>query len=145
MDTSKRGAFESEPEGDEGPAFVQGSTMNTEWMSQAKCRSMDPAAFFPSDGVGVQAAQRICAECAVALPCLEYALANKIEEGVWGGASERHRRRLLRQRRAPNTRVGHGAERQLVGGPAGASATAAYRGRYGQVLTRADLLDRAHR
>ncbi len=118
--------------------------MNTEWMSQAKCRNMDPAVFFPSDGVGVQAAQRVCAECAVAVPCLEYALAGKIEEGVWGGASERHRRRLLRQRRAPTTRVDNGAERELVSGSAGAPATAAYRGRYGRVLTRADLLDGAH-
>ena len=122
--------------------------MNTEWMSQAKCKNMDPAVFFPSDGVGVQAAQRVCAECPVSLPCLEYALASKIEEGVWGGASERHRRRLLRQRRAPTTRVGNGGERggerELVGGPAGGSATAAYRGRYGRVLTRADLLDGAH-
>ncbi|MGD0380066.1 MAG: WhiB family transcriptional regulator [Acidimicrobiales bacterium] len=119
--------------------------MNTEWMSQAKCRNMDPAVFFPSDGVGVQAAQRICADCEVARPCLEYALASKIEEGVWGGASERHRRRLLRQRRAANTRLGGGGGRELVGGRADASATGASRRRYGQVLTRADLLDGAHR
>jgi WhiB family redox-sensing transcriptional regulator len=119
--------------------------MNTEWMSQAKCRNMDPAVFFPSDGVGVQAAQRVCAECTVARPCLEYALASKIEEGVWGGASERHRRRLLRQRRASTPPVGNGGERELVGGAAGASAMVAYRGRYGKVLTRADLLDGANR
>ena len=119
--------------------------MNTEWMSQAKCRNMDPAVFFPSDGVGVQAAQRVCALCEVARPCLEYALAGKIEEGVWGGASERHRRRLLRQRRAPNPPLDNGGERELVGGATGASTTAAYRGRFGKVLTRADLLDGAHR
>lgn len=119
--------------------------MNTEWMSQAKCKSMDPAVFFPSDGVGVQAAQRICAECEVAQPCLEYALDSKIEEGVWGGASERHRRRLLRQRRATHTRVGNRGERELVDGSAPRTAAAAYRGRYGQVLTRADLFDGARR
>lgn len=60
---------------------------------------MDPATFFPSDGLGVQAAQRVCAECPVKTPCLEYALANHVDHGVWGGASERERRRILRQRR----------------------------------------------
>ncbi len=75
--------------------------MDTGWMSQGKCKNMDPAVFFPSDGVGVQAAQRICASCPVGEQCLEYALRNRIDEGVWGGASERHRRRLLRQQHRP--------------------------------------------
>ncbi len=73
--------------------------METDWMTRGKCRDMDPAVFFPSDGVGVQAAQRICADCPERMPCLEYALQNHIDHGVWGGASERERRRLLRQRR----------------------------------------------
>jgi WhiB family redox-sensing transcriptional regulator len=73
--------------------------MDTDWMSQGNCRAMDPALFFPSDGIGVQAAQRVCAECVVKSLCLQYALVNKIDEGVWGGASERHRKRLLSQHR----------------------------------------------
>lgn len=77
--------------------------MNTDWMRLGKCKDMDPAVFFPSDGVGVQAAQRVCAECDVTAPCLEYALVNKIAEGVWGGASERQRKRLLGQRRRQST------------------------------------------
>ena len=40
--------------------------MDTEWMSVGKCKDLSPTIFFPSDGVGVQAAQRICAECPVA-------------------------------------------------------------------------------
>ena len=72
--------------------------MNTDWMTRGKCKEMDPAIFFPSDGVGVQVAQRICRECAVKDACLEYALANRIDNGVWGATSERQRRRLLRQR-----------------------------------------------
>jgi WhiB family redox-sensing transcriptional regulator len=60
--------------------------MDADWMRLGNCRDKDPAMFFPSDGVGVQVAQRICAECAVKTPCLEYALVNKIYEGVWGGA-----------------------------------------------------------
>lgn len=73
--------------------------MNTDWMATGRCRDMDPAVFFPSDGVGVQVAQRICNECPVKSPCLEYALSNRVDHGVWGGASERERRRMLRQRR----------------------------------------------
>ena len=48
--------------------------MDNDWMAQGKCRDMDPAVFFPSDGIGVQIAQRICSECPVKGPCLEYAL-----------------------------------------------------------------------
>jgi WhiB family redox-sensing transcriptional regulator len=49
--------------------------------------------------VGVEIARRICADCPVKEPCLEYALHNRIEHGVWGGASERERRRIARRRR----------------------------------------------
>ncbi len=73
--------------------------METEWMPQGRCREIPPGTFFPSDGVGVEVARRICAECPVKAPCLEYALLHRIDHGVWGGASERERRRILRQRR----------------------------------------------
>ena len=73
--------------------------MDTEWMANGKCKDLDPTIFFPNDWVGVQVAQRICADCPVKSPCLEYALANRVDHGVWGGASERERRRILRQRR----------------------------------------------
>jgi WhiB family redox-sensing transcriptional regulator len=70
-----------------------------EWMMHARCRGVRPTQFFPSDGLGVEAAQRVCAECEVRAECLEYALEHRIEHGVWGGASERERRRILRRRR----------------------------------------------
>jgi WhiB family redox-sensing transcriptional regulator len=66
---------------------------------------MDPAVFFPSDGIGVQSAQKICAECPAQAPCLEYALANRVDHGVWGGTSERERRRILRRRRISSLQV----------------------------------------
>jgi WhiB family redox-sensing transcriptional regulator len=69
------------------------------WMFHARCRGVDPAEFFPSDGTGVEVAQHVCAECTVRAECLEYALLHRIEHGVWGGASERERRRILRRRR----------------------------------------------
>jgi WhiB family redox-sensing transcriptional regulator len=68
-------------------------------MVHARCRGANPTEFFPSDGLGVEFAQRICGNCIVRLDCLEYALAHRIEHGVWGGASERERRRILRRRR----------------------------------------------
>jgi len=52
-----------------------------------------------SDGAGVIVAQKVCARCPVADACREYALANNITHGVWGGTSERQRRRILRDRR----------------------------------------------
>jgi WhiB family redox-sensing transcriptional regulator len=73
--------------------------MDTEWMARGSCRAEAPSTFFPSDGVGVEVARRICANCPVKTPCLEYALANGIDHGVWGGASERERRRIARRRR----------------------------------------------
>jgi WhiB family transcriptional regulator, redox-sensing transcriptional regulator len=72
------------------------------WMLRAKCRGVNPSEFFPSDGVGVEFAQRICGNCPVRGECLEYALKFRIEHGVWGGASERERRRILRRRRQLN-------------------------------------------
>jgi WhiB family redox-sensing transcriptional regulator len=73
--------------------------MGKAWMSEGKCREMPPQTFFPSDGVGVDVALKICAGCSVRTPCLEYALQYHIEHGVWGGASERERRRIARRRR----------------------------------------------
>ena len=67
-------------------------------MKRALCVGESPDVFFPSDGVGVLRAQKICAGCPVVNECLEYALANHISHGVWGGASERQRRRLQRRR-----------------------------------------------
>jgi WhiB family transcriptional regulator, redox-sensing transcriptional regulator len=69
------------------------------WMVDARCRDMDPDIFFPSDGLGVESAQKICAECPVKNECLEYALEHHVDHGVWGGVSERGRRRILRERR----------------------------------------------
>ena len=69
------------------------------WMAKGACRNYEPSVFFPSDGVGVDRARKICATCNVTEDCLEYALLNRIDHGVWGGASERERRRILKRRR----------------------------------------------
>jgi WhiB family redox-sensing transcriptional regulator len=73
--------------------------MDTDWMDKGLCRQVAPSTFFPNDGVGVDVARRICGTCPVQAPCLEYALVERIDHGVWGGASERERRRILKRRR----------------------------------------------
>ena len=73
--------------------------MHTSWMARGLCQYEPPSTFFPSDGVGVEHAKKICAECPVKEPCLEYALEQRIDHGVWGGCSERERRRILKRRR----------------------------------------------
>jgi WhiB family redox-sensing transcriptional regulator len=99
--------------------------MDTDWMRLGKCKDMDPTLFFPSDGVGVLAAQRVCAECNVRSPCLEYALVNKIGEGVWGGASERQRKRLRGQRRRQSTSSAHQRSPERPKVPVGTAAPVA--------------------
>ena len=79
---------------------------DTAWMDAGNCRSVSPSVFFPSDGVGVEVARQVCRDCPVKTACLEYALANHIDHGVWGGTSERERRRIARRHR-----VGAGPER----------------------------------
>jgi len=71
----------------------------TAWMAEGNCRLHPPATFFPSDGVGVDRARKICKDCPVKSTCLEFALDERIDHGVWGGCSERERRRILKQRR----------------------------------------------
>jgi WhiB family transcriptional regulator, redox-sensing transcriptional regulator len=80
------------------PAHRRGA--DATWMTRARCRGMNPAVFFPTDGAGFEAARRVCLDCPVRVECLEYALANHIDQGAWGGTSERERRRILRRRRA---------------------------------------------
>ncbi|HMK99578.1 MAG TPA: WhiB family transcriptional regulator [Acidimicrobiales bacterium] len=69
------------------------------WRKRAACRGIDPEVFFPATDEEAEEAKAICAMCPVRHACLEHALANREREGVWGGATERERRRILRQRR----------------------------------------------
>lgn len=79
--------------------------VETEWMSDGNCADRPPSLFFPSDGVGVDVARRVCADCPVKSQCLEYALENRIDHGVWGGTSERERRRILKERAKDRRKV----------------------------------------
>ncbi|CAN5663886.1 WhiB family transcriptional regulator [soil metagenome] len=74
--------------------------MKQTWRQHAACRGIDPDIFYPldedDDGEG---AKQVCLACPVRQACLEHALTSRETEGVWGGASERERRRMLRHRR----------------------------------------------
>ena len=67
-----------------------------QWQERALCAQTDPEAFFPEKGGSTREAKRICLGCEVKDECLEYALANDERFGIWGGLSERERRRLKR-------------------------------------------------
>lgn len=67
-----------------------------EWHERALCAQTDPEAFFPEKGGSTREAKKICVGCEVRAECLTYALANDERFGIWGGLSERERRRLKR-------------------------------------------------
>jgi WhiB family redox-sensing transcriptional regulator len=69
-----------------------------EWQANARCAEVDPEIFFPERGGSSKAARAVCAQCEVRDKCLEYALNNKEQFGIWGGTSERERRRLRKER-----------------------------------------------
>ena len=76
------------PEPEEGAALS--------WQTDALCSQTDPEAFFPEKGGSTRDAKRICSSCDVRGECLEYALNNDERFGIWGGLSERERRKLKR-------------------------------------------------
>jgi WhiB family redox-sensing transcriptional regulator len=73
----------------------------TTWRTHAACRGIEAEVFYPATEEEADAAdaKAICAVCPVRQPCLEHALAHRERDGIWGGATERERRRIIRQRR----------------------------------------------
>lgn len=67
------------------------------WQGDALCAQTDPEAFFPEKGGSTRDAKKICSSCEVRSECLEYALQNDERFGIWGGLSERERRKLRRR------------------------------------------------
>ena len=68
------------------------------WQERANCLGVDPDLFFPERGASTREAKAVCRGCEVRVDCLEYALAHGEKFGIWGGLSERERRRVRRQR-----------------------------------------------
>jgi len=81
------------------PGLLEGVRDQLDWIDDAACADLPQHMFFPGRGEPVSPAQAVCARCAVREECLEYAMRNRITQGVWGGESENSRRLLRRARR----------------------------------------------
>jgi WhiB family redox-sensing transcriptional regulator len=89
-----------EPKGLSG-TVRPGSFRDVAWRDVGACKGLEPDVFYPDpeDDDEAEVAKAVCGTCSVRAACLEYALSSREKEGVWGGATERERRRIIRQRR----------------------------------------------
>ncbi|HEX9888050.1 MAG TPA: WhiB family transcriptional regulator [Nitriliruptorales bacterium] len=71
--------------------------MDEDWQSKARCRGLEPDQFFVRGSGQARAALRICERCTVRTECLQYAIDNHVDFGVWGGMTERQRRAYTRR------------------------------------------------
>ena len=76
---------------------TEGDDGELAWQAEALCAQTDPEAFFPEKGGSTRDAKRVCGVCPVREECLQYAMDNDERFGIWGGLSERERRRLRKQ------------------------------------------------
>ncbi len=73
--------------------------MDRGWLNESACRGLDPAIFYPLTDDEAEEAKAVCGACPVQEACLEHAIGHREHNGVWGGATERERQRLIRRRR----------------------------------------------
>ena len=104
--SSGRGAddIDDEPHTGMARSHMNDLSGDSSWQDQANCLGVDPDLFFPERGASTREAKEVCRGCVVRMDCLEYALVNGEKFGIWGGLSERERRRLRRQRAQSNRR-----------------------------------------
>lgn len=77
---------------------LMGGNETSGWQARANCMGVDPDLFFPERGSSTREAKEVCRGCVVRMDCLEFAIANGEKFGIWGGMSERERRRVRRAR-----------------------------------------------
>ena len=87
--TGHRGPYSAVDLGD----LVDLGGVDESWVTAANCLGVDPELFFPGRGESTRAAKEVCAGCTVRTECLDHAIAVPERFGVWGGLSERERRR----------------------------------------------------
>ena len=87
-------------------ADVMANGPERSWQRQANCMGVDPDLFFPERGASTREAKEVCRGCVVREDCLEFALTNGEKFGIWGGMSERERRRIRRARALAGGRRG---------------------------------------
>ncbi len=71
---------------------------NRDWLLRANCMGVDPELFFPERGASTREAKEVCRGCVVRDECLDYAISRNEKFGIWGGLSERERRKVRRVR-----------------------------------------------
>jgi WhiB family redox-sensing transcriptional regulator len=79
------------------PLLPGGRPPAPDWKDRALCAETDPEAFFPEKGGSTREAKKVCTSCEVRAECLDFALGNDERFGIWGGLSERERRRLKKR------------------------------------------------
>ena len=77
--------------------MITGEPEDESWQERSLCAQTDPEAFFPEKGGSTREAKKVCTGCEVRPECLDYALANDERFGIWGGLSERERRKLKKR------------------------------------------------
>jgi WhiB family redox-sensing transcriptional regulator len=81
-------------------ALVVAEDHVSNWRERALCAQTDPEAFYPDKGGSTRDAKRVCKSCEVTAECLAFALAHDERFGIWGGMSERERRKIKKDRMA---------------------------------------------
>ncbi len=82
-------------------SVIETAIIDLPWRKKAACQGLDPDIFYPSseDEVDAEPAKAVCLQCPVQQACLDHAIGSREKDGIWGGYTERERRRLIRQRR----------------------------------------------
>ncbi|MGW4951543.1 WhiB family transcriptional regulator [Streptomyces parvulus] len=83
-------------------SYAPNAPVNTNWRARSVCKDEDPDLFFPIGNTGpallqIEEAKSVCRRCPVMEGCLQWALENGQEHGVWGGLDEDERRRMKRR------------------------------------------------
>lgn len=97
--TERQRAFAAHQASQTGATVTQVALFERKsWQDLANCKGVDPDLFFPERGASTRESKGVCKGCTVRDDCLEYALDTGQKFGIWGGLSERERRRIRRQR-----------------------------------------------
>ncbi len=87
------------------PEILQPKELEENWQDDANCLGVDTSLFFPERGASTREAKEVCRGCVVVKQCLEFALQNGEKYGIWGGLTERERKRIRRQRAAARAAI----------------------------------------
>lgn len=97
-----------------GPTKAESPHMDRSWQRRSACKGIDPIVFYPATDEEAADAKAVCEVCPVQTECLEYAIACREHEGVWGGHTERERQRIIRRRRRLRAMERRAAEEQSL-------------------------------